>query len=149
MTTIPTASASELVIPANTLPYGVYKFTYAVNVVLSNGSILSNTASTFGRIVPTGFIVFALQNGIFRQLIGSQQSLDLNPGAYSIDPDNVISPSSLNYTFYCSTLNLSSTTPISLINTDLLTYKQNSQLAMASNRTCFSSNCKYKSSYAK
>ncbi len=144
LTSNPSASSSQLVIPANTLLYGLYQFTYIVSVVLSNGTLLSNTASTFSRIVPTGFVVFALPNGIFSIRIGSQQTLILDPGVHSKDPDNYVEPKLLNYTFYCTTLNLSSTDPNIQINTDLLTYKQNSQLIMESNSTCFSFNCKLK-----
>ena len=140
LSTNPTSLSSHLVIPANAIPYGLYEFSLLVNITLSNGSILSNTASTFFRIIPTGLAVFALQNGISRILIGSQQTLTLDPAAYSIDLDALVSPNSLQYTFYCHTVNLTSTLSTKQNNSDLLTYKTNPLLAMSSINTCFNSN---------
>ena len=105
-----------------------------------DGSILSNTASTFIEIIPTGLAIFALQNGVSSVLVGSQQILFLDPESFSIDFDYLVLPNSLNYKFYCTTINLNSTLASNEINIDLLTYQQNSLLEMTSNKTCFSSN---------
>ena len=155
LTTNPTSASSQLIISANSLAYGLYNFTFRVEVAMWDNSVLSNSANTFVQIVPTGLAVYALRNGISSILIGSQQKLVLNPATYSIDLDDFISPSSLQYTFYCNTINLNLKTEspdepdeyqieqMSIAaKDDLLAYKINPQLAMAANRTCFSSNCK-------
>ena len=131
----PTSFSPGLVIQANTLFYGFFEFTLQVQVTLtSTGQTLSNNQTQTIEIVPTGVAVFGLQNGISGITIGSQQALSLNPTLYSIDLDNLISPSSLVFTFFCSILGGTSTS------LDLWTYKSNGSLAMNSNQTCFESN---------
>ena len=138
--TNPSSSSSELVIQGNTLAYGLYEFKIQVDITMSDGSILSNSAATYIQIIPTGLAVFALQNGISNILVGSQQVFILDPATYSIDFDNLVLPSSLTYKFYCTTINLNTTLTTNKINIDLLTFQQNSSLLMDSNRTCFASN---------
>ena len=132
-------TSTVLVIQKNTLAYGVYEFKFVVAISFANGTRLSNSANTYIRIVPSGLGVFALPNGISSIVIGSQQSFTLNPAAYSIDIDNVISPAFLKYTFYCRTRSMATNQLASGIYMDLLEY-ENSQLPMASNQTCFFTN---------
>jgi hypothetical protein len=140
----PTSSTAQLVVPANTLSFGIYEFTYQVNalVTLSNTLLSSNVPSIVVEIIPTGLAVFALANGVSGVLIGYQQAYTLSPGLYSIDFDYLISPSILNFKFYCSTVMLSM--PSSTKNNlDLMAYKMNSSLAMSANSTCFASTSNY------
>ena len=139
LTDNPTSTTPELVMPANSLEYGLYQFTFQVDIQTSSNA-LSNSIYTFIQIIPTGLAVFALQNGISSLLIGSKQAFVLNPAAYSVDLDNLVSPSSLQYKIFCNTINLNSSTQSNQVSTDLLTFKSNASLVMASNVTCFSSN---------
>ena len=136
----PTSSTAQLVIPANTLSFGTYEFTYQVNALVSSSNTLlsSNVPSVFVEIIPTGLAVFALANGVSGVMIGYQQAYTLSPGLYSIDFDYLISPNNLNFKFYCSTvmLNMPSSTKN---NFDLMAFKMNSSLATSANNTCFSS----------
>ena len=141
LTTNPTCLSSGLVIQPYTLAYGLYEFTFQVSLTLSDGRILTSMASTFVQIVPTGLAVYALQNGVANILVGSQQPLTLDPASYSVDLDYLIATSSLQYTFYCHTLDVKSNNLLAYSLPDLLTYKLNSALAMASNQSCFDSNC--------
>ena len=138
-------TSTRLVVQSNTLAFGLYRYTFQVSIRLYNNGSLFNAVNTFIQIVPIGVTVFALQNGISSILIGSQQTFTLDPASYSIDLDGVISPTLLQFTFYCNTIDLNSSSPqISQTNKNLLAYKQNAQLPMLSNQTCFSSSCNTK-----
>ena len=138
----PTAYSSGLVIPKNTLDYGLYQITFSIRIALtSDGYIFMNNISTYASIIPTGVVVNALQNGIQSLLIGSNQALTFNPAFYSIDLDNLVSPQSLSFIFYCKTINMNQTSQLSQ-DIDLYQYKMNSTLLMESNYTCFDSNGK-------
>ena len=142
LTTNPTLVSSELVIPANTLMYDLYKFTFIIQISTASNGILSNQVDTFIEIVPTGLAIFGIQNGISNVLIGSQQQFILNPAAYSLDFDAVVAPSSLAYTFYCIPILPSGVT--TQITYDLQTYLTNSKLPMTWDTTCFAANSKQK-----
>lgn len=138
----PTSKSSELVIKENTLTYGLYKFQYQVIATFNKISeISSNIPETFIKIIPTGLAVFAIQNGVSNILIGSLQSFNLQPSVYSIDFDNLIQPSELNFTYYCKTVDLSDPNSInaSVGSIDLLTFK-NQALIMDRNLSCFGNN---------
>jgi len=78
-------TASELYIPARNLIYGTYELILTVTMVdLPN---LKSTASAYVRITATGITANPVQLGTSMVTSGSQQDLELNPGAYSVDPD--------------------------------------------------------------
>ena len=142
----PTSILSELVIKENSLAYGLYKFQFQVMVTFNgNSQISSNLAETYIQIIPTGLAVFAIENGVSSVLIGTKQSFALQPSVFSLDFDNIIQPSKLNFAFYCKTVNLSDpnsiNTPASTI--DLLSYKNNQALIMDRNLNCFGNNSNY------
>ena len=139
----PTSTTAQLVIPANTLSYGIYEFTYQLNALVTSSNILlsSNVPIIYVEIVPTGLAVFALANGVSGIMIGYQQAYTLYPGLYSIDFDYIIAPSILNFTFFCSTVMLSTPSSASINNYDLMAYKLNSSMVMSANHTCFAFNC--------
>ena len=126
LTSNPSSVSSEIVIQPNTLDYGLYEFIFQVSI--SGTSFQSNT-STFIEITSSGLAVYVLPNGVQSILLGKDQSLRLNPPAYSFDFDNLTLMTSLIFKFYCS---LNSFGPI-----DLATYKRNSSLQMQANQTCF------------
>ena len=82
--------------------------------------------------------MFGIENGVSNQLIGFQQTFILNPAAYSFDIDDLILPTSLKFKFFCTTVPLN--TVANNINVDLKTFKNDSQLIMTRNKTCFESN---------
>ena len=135
--------STELVIDENTLAYGLYKFKFQVIVTFNgNSQISSNMAETYIQIIPTGLAVFAIENGVSSVLLGTKQSFNLQPSVFSIDFDNIVQPSQLNFTYYCKMVNLSDAnslnTPASSI--DLLSYKNNQALTMDRNLNCFANN---------
>jgi len=137
----PTFASSEIVIESNTLEYGLYEFTIQVEIkVLS--SVLKSKVSTFVQIIPTGLVVFGLENGKQSISIGFLQTLVLNPIKFSFDFDNTASISNLTFKFYCSP-NKNYNFIDSILNDtgdkDLATYKRNSSLKMTS---CFTSSGK-------
>ena len=138
----PTWQSTSLVIQAYTLSYGLYAFNFQTNVTLENSNVfLTNNLTTYVKIVPTGFAVFGLQNGVSGLLIGSQQTFNLNPSLYSLDLDNIVQPNSLEYKFYCFPILTNTLANITQL-IDLFTYANNAQLQMYWNSTCFTSNSK-------
>ncbi len=133
----PTVNLAELVIQANTLTFGLYQFKFHVNIT---NLVLSNSVETFIKIVPTGLNVYAIQNGIQSQLIGYNQEFTLNPAKYSVDLDNLLSPKSLSFEFYCRTINLNTNTKSNANQISLQMYKNIFGLQMKWNETCFASN---------
>jgi hypothetical protein len=89
-----------LVINPNTLAYGTYMFTYSVTISTSGGSV-TQSATTYVKIVPTGLNVFGFQNGILEQTYATGLEIVIDAGSNTIDLDGLAKPSSLNYTFYC------------------------------------------------
>ena len=130
----PSSISSEIVIKPNTLDYGVYEFICQVNILLTDsGKVYTNNASTFIQIIPTGLVVYTLQNGIQSISIGFEQSLNLSPPKYSFDYDNLAQIKNLTFKFYCSPINSNSIDVSKSI--DLASLKRNSSLIQA----CFSS----------
>ena len=108
----------------------------------NDGSVFANDISTYVQVIPTGLVVYALQNGIQSILIGSNQTLIFNPVLYSFDMDNFVSPQLLEFKFFCQKVNSSAIMEnIENSHIDLYQYKMNnSVMEMFSNLTCFDSN---------
>lgn len=144
----PTWQSTSLVIQAYTLSYGLYEFNFQTNATISKANnvvvSLTNNLTTYLEIIPTCFAVFGLQNGVSGLLVGTQQSFSLKPALYSLDLDSLVQPSSLQYKFYCFTINQSSITSVNTsLSVDLFTYKNNSLFQMNSNATCFQTKSKF------
>ena len=107
LTSNPTWQSTSLVIQPNSLTYGLYAFNFQVNVTIVKATniFLSNNITTYAQINPTGLVVYGLQTGVSGLLVGTQQSFSLNPALYSLDLDSLVQPSSLQYKFYCFTIN--------------------------------------------
>jgi len=98
----PTKNTAELVFPENNLAYGNYSLIYEVIVMFNKGADkVNNTVDSFIRIVPSGFVVISLPGGINRISVGTNQEFSLNPANYSYDLDDLLSASSMNFSFYC------------------------------------------------
>jgi hypothetical protein len=89
-----------LVISSNTLNYGTYMLNYSVTISYNGGS-LTQSATTYITIVPTGLNVFGLTSGILQQTYGTSQQIVIDPGSNTVDLDAFVNPATLNYTFYC------------------------------------------------
>jgi hypothetical protein len=76
---------SELYIPSNTLQYGLYQLTLAVKMSVS--SQLISSVITYVKIIPSSIQVNLIQFGPSIITRGKQQTLVLDPGRFSIDPD--------------------------------------------------------------
>ncbi len=76
---------TELYIPAKTLPYGIYELTLTVTMV--NSPSLTTSTSIYVQITSSDIIVNLLQYGTSMITSGHEQDLKLDPGTYSVDPD--------------------------------------------------------------
>jgi hypothetical protein len=76
---------SELDIPARTLPYGLYELTLVVTMI--NFPSLKTSSSIYVEITPSGITANLIQYGTSMVTSGNQQDLKLDPGTYSVDPD--------------------------------------------------------------
>ncbi|CAF0773839.1 unnamed protein product [Adineta steineri] len=91
---------NELYIPSRTLDYGIYELTLTVTMIESLN--LKSSSSAYVRITATGITANLVQLGTSMITRGSQQDLQLNPGAYSVDPDqHSFDASKWKYTYYC------------------------------------------------
>jgi hypothetical protein len=82
--TVPTRF-NELYIPARTLPYGTYQLKLAVTMTAL--SKLISLSFGYIRITSSGITANLVQYGTSMITRGHQQDLTLDPGAYSVDPD--------------------------------------------------------------
>jgi hypothetical protein len=100
ITGIISSFSSEIYISSNFLEYGSYRFIYQVTM---DGVAKSFTDSveSFIKIVPSGVAIFPFSGGIKEISIGIGQSIDLDPGKYSYDFDNLLSGTELTYKYFC------------------------------------------------
>lgn len=103
----PTVYTTRVALRGNSLIYGIYKLVHLVtfNVSIYSGANINNifnsTSETYINVIPTGIAVFGLANGNDRIIIGTQQSIDLNPVLYSFDMDYLVTTNVLKFKFYC------------------------------------------------
>jgi hypothetical protein len=88
------SSLSELFIPSNTLKYGIYRMTLTVKMI--NSPQLISSSIIYVQIIPSPIQVQVIQFGPSIIIQGQQQTLILNPGKYSIDPDEMNFNSTVN-----------------------------------------------------
>jgi hypothetical protein len=77
--------SSELLIPAFTLPVGVYKLTLTVSTVSPGVTIVS--ASVFVQIIAADVVAFLIQFGTSMISNAHDVDLQLDPGRFSVDPE--------------------------------------------------------------
>jgi len=139
----PTHDLPEIVVKSNTLDYGLYEFTVQVEIQLVS-NIFKNKLKTYVEIVPTGLVVYGIENGIQSISIGFGQTLTFNPIIYSFDFDNLASIKNLTFKFYCSPSNNNNfitSSLSSIVNKDLASLNKNSLFEINS---CFTSNGRLK-----
>ncbi|CAF1004007.1 unnamed protein product [Adineta steineri] len=91
---------SELYIPSRTLAYGVYQLTLTVTMIDSPN--LKASSSVYVRITATGITANLVQLGTSMITRGDQQDLLLDPGTFSVDPDeDTFDATKWKYTYYC------------------------------------------------
>ena len=94
------STSNEFSIPGRTLPFGLYEVKFTVSLNLS--SSLSPTKSAFVRITPLGITANLVPLGTSMISSGWGEDLQLNPGLYSIDLDEIqFNASDWNYQYFC------------------------------------------------
>jgi len=78
-------TTSELYIPARTLAYGIYELQFIVT--MTKYPSLTTSASVYIRITPSGITANLIQLGTSMITSGYKQDLKLDPGSYSVNPD--------------------------------------------------------------
>ena len=78
----------ELFVPARSLDFGLYQIKLTGTMTIS--SQLTTSAVTHVNIIPSPITVNLLQLGSSMITHGQQQTLTLDPGSYSIDPDSTL-----------------------------------------------------------
>jgi REJ domain len=79
---------SELYVPARTLAYGIYEL--KLTVTMSVSSSLSSSASVYIEIQSSGITANLVQLGTSMITSGYEQDLKLDPGTFSVDPDESV-----------------------------------------------------------
>ncbi len=87
---------SELFIPSKTLEYGIYQMKLTVKMSISPQLISS--AMTYVEIIPSSIQVQLIRFGPSIILHEQQKTLILNPGTFSIDPDQNYFNSTVSFT---------------------------------------------------
>ncbi|CAF3807836.1 unnamed protein product [Rotaria sp. Silwood1] len=91
---------SELYIPSRTLAYGTYELTLTVTMV--DSPILKSTSSAYVRITASGITANLVQLGTSMITRGNQQDLLLDPGTFSVDPDeDSFDATKWKYEYHC------------------------------------------------
>jgi hypothetical protein len=91
---LPSMALSELYISGQTLQYGLYRMNLTVTMQAAPQWISS--AITYVKIIPSPITVRLVQFGPAMITRGQQQILTLDPGRFSIDPDEANFSSNVN-----------------------------------------------------
>ena len=150
MSNNPTIYTAQLAVTPNILYYGLHVFVYEVTMAaqLSNQNYwyYQASAETYFEIVPSGIVVYGLENGNNDLYIGYNQMIELNPIKYSFDLDNLTSMQALKFEFYCRNVSQTSisqnATQFQSNSTNLETVKN--LLVSQSPEFCFSTSSKIK-----
>ena len=76
---------SELYIPAKTLPYGIYEV--MITVIMLDAPNLKSSSVAYVQVTASGITANLVQLGTSMITRGSDQDLFLDPGSFSVDPD--------------------------------------------------------------
>jgi hypothetical protein len=88
---------SELFVPSNTFNYGIYRMTLTVKMI--NSPNLISSSIVYVQIIPSPIQVQLIQFGPSMIIRGQQQTLILDPGTFSIDPDEMYFNSTVNIVY--------------------------------------------------
>ena len=78
-------TSSELFIPSNLLPYGLYQVTLTVSMIASSN--WTGSSSIYVHIHPSDITVHLVPYGTSMITHDQRMNLTLDPGAFSLDPD--------------------------------------------------------------
>ena len=146
LTNNPSASSAQLVLPSNSLSYGIYaiKYTATLNVITANPSVHTSSLTVYVKVLPAGIVVRGLSNGVQSTTIGNSQSISIEPAIFSYDLDSTANIKTLPYKFYCRQVNSgvygSYPTYANLTMMDLRTQKEG---AFAYSEGCFTASSKF------
>jgi hypothetical protein len=102
----PTSTTLNLILPSNSLAFGMHKITFYAKLTLTNISLnFYREISTFQNIIRSGIDIKSIPNGQKSVSIGINQSIKLSPALYSVDSDQLIDIKSLRFKFYCKLVN--------------------------------------------
>ena len=106
-------SLAELFIPGRILPFDLYEFQLVIQSISSPN--LNISSSAYAKINPSGITANVVPLGTSMITRGFKQDLLLDPGSYSVDPDEPIFNSSvfsfqfffkITVSFFCLELDL-------------------------------------------
>jgi len=86
---------SELFIPTRKLPFGIFELELTIN--LNKYPSLNHSSSVYVEITPSDIIVYLFQSRSSMITSGFEQDLKLDPGTYSVDPDEVSFDSKVSF----------------------------------------------------
>ena len=86
---------SELFIPARKLPFGIFEL--ELTITLNKYPSLNHSSSVYVEITPSGITANLVQLGTSMITSGFEQDLKLDPGTYSIDPDQLTFDSTVKF----------------------------------------------------
>ena len=147
----PTIYSAQLAVTPNVLSYDLHVFVYEITMAANLGNqnfwYYKSSAESYFEIVPSGLVVFGLQNGNADVYIGYNQKIELNAIKYSYDMDNLMPMEGLKFEFYCRnylslTLATQNVTQFQSSDTNLKSI-QNLGLAQSA-QFCFSSSSRLK-----
>jgi len=98
-------TSSELFIPSRKLPFGAFEL--ELTVAMTKYPSLNHSSSVYVEITPSGITANLVQLGTSMITSGFDQDLKLDPGTYSVDPDEVSFDSKVSFQLIL-TLNFSS-----------------------------------------
>ena len=90
-------TSSELFIPARKLPFGAFEL--ELTITMTKYPTLTNSSSVYVEITPSGITANLVQLGTSMITSGFEQDLRLDPGTYSVDPDEVTFDSTVIFQF--------------------------------------------------
>ena len=86
---------SDLFIPSKKLPFGIFQF--ELTITLSRYPTVKSSSSVYVEITPSNIIPNLVELGTSIITSGFEQNLKLDPGTYSIDPDQVTFDSTVSF----------------------------------------------------
>ncbi|CAF1566718.1 unnamed protein product, partial [Adineta ricciae] len=91
---------SEFYVPAKTLDYGLYQL--VLTVIMATFPSAKSSATVYIMVTPSGITANPVALGTSMITRGYDQDLELNPGLYSVDPDeDSFDASKWKYAYYC------------------------------------------------
>ncbi|ESO89018.1 hypothetical protein LOTGIDRAFT_228960 [Lottia gigantea] len=110
-----TRANAEFYIPARFLDYGLYKFTYSMEMISDqfNGGRYVSTTYTYLRIQKSDLVGIVERGGISEVKRGQGTTAELKPADYSYDPDDstpIGSQTFNSFTWTCEPVNENATT---------------------------------------